>query len=216
LLYAIDDYYFYAYDRRLPYPDVSNIKDETADCRIELTLPGHDWVYMRGETATVTTRTVDVLAIPTVFRWSVTVPDGTKYRVASDGTYYDEDTDSWITNDLSDQNKWEEQIMEFSIDQTGEYVVEFDATYRDPDGEVVDRNAKLLLYVPAIQPEVQIALPESLRGCQQLAIDSDNRLWFYNGTSIYLAERFYDYFMVDYAYKMIYLREQYNEVRMVP
>ena len=215
LVYGIDDYYFYVYDRRVPYPDVSGMIGESADCRIELIISDFQWIQTRGSTVTVHTRTVDVLAIPLVTRWAITVPDGSRYRVGIDGSYWPEDTEGWVVNEFSDQSKWREKSVDFVLNQTGEYIIEFEARY-DEDAEIIYRTAKLMLYVPAIQPQTQLALPSSLRGCQDLAMDSNGELWFYNGTSIFKVDLFHDYFAVDYETKDIWLREQYNEVRVVP
>jgi hypothetical protein len=216
LFYVIDNYYFYVYDRRLPYPAVSGMIGESPDCRIELTLVDSDWIYKRNEIATVTTRTVDLWAIPTRFRWSITVPNGTTYRVGFDGSYWDENTPGWISNIWIDEGKWLEQILDFTLDQIGVYIISFDAEYQEEDKSITSRTSKLLLYVPAIQPEVQIPLPESLRFCRQLSQDSDGLLWLYNGTSIFRTKLFYDYFAVDYEKKYIWLHEQYNNIRILP
>lgn len=216
-IYAIDNYKFYVYDRYLPYPDVSGMTGESADTRMNLTLEDHDWIYIRGETANVTTRIIDLYSIPIVFRWGLTDPAGNQYRVGKDGSLWDINaTEGWIDNTLYSSNSWQEQTVPFSLNESGEYVVELEARYVDDEtGEVFHRKTKLLLYVPAIEPEVQLPLPVALRNCQDLSLDTDNILWFYNGTSIIRASLFHDYFVVDYERKRIWMNEQYNEIRVV-
>lgn len=216
-IYAIDNDTFYVYNRLLPFPDISSMVDESADCRIELTLEDHDWVYVRGETANITTRIIDLYSVPTSFRWGITLPDGTYYRLGKDGSFWDPNSvTGWIENEYYPDNAWREQTMSVDIIQPGQYTLELEARYNDEDtGEVVTRLTKLLLYVPVIEPETQIALPATLHNCQDLAIDDDNILWLYNGTSIYRTNLFFDYFMIDYEKSNVWLREQYNEVRVV-
>ena len=73
-----------------------------------------------------------------------------------------------------------------------------------------------MLYVPAITPEVQLALPNELKNCTNLFFDTDKNLWFYNGTSLLKAKDYHDYFAVDFQYKKIWLVEQYPTIRVEP
>lgn len=217
MVYVIDNQYFYVYDRRVPYPDVSSLAEESADCRMEITVPDSKWIYTKNDVATVTTRTVDLYSIPTRFRWAVTVPDGTKYRVGADGSYWPEDTVGWISNDFYSEGSWQEQMLDFTLDQRGQYVVELEVQYIDDEtSEVLSRIAKIILYVPYITPETQIALPTSLRNCIDIAIDSDGVVWLYNGTSIYRAGIYHDYFAVDYQRNYVWTKEQYTSVKVTP
>jgi hypothetical protein len=216
-IYAIDDYTFYVYNRLLPFPSMSGMIDESADCRIELTLEDHDWVYKRGEIANVTTRIIDLYSVPANFRWGITLPDGTYYRVGKDGSFWNpEEVDGWIDNEYYENNAWKEQVIPVDINMTGEYILELEARYKDEDtGKIFTRITKLLIYAPSIVPETQIPLPPSLYNCQNLEFDDKGILWLYNGTSIYRTNLFFDYFMIDYIKNKVWLREQYNEVRVV-
>lgn len=216
-IYAIDNQNFYVYNRLLPFPDISSMIDESADCRIELTIEDHDWIYVRGETANITTRIIDLYSIPSSFRWGITLPNGSYYRVGQDGSYWDSDTvTGWIENEYFSENAWREQKLPVEITETGEYILELEARYVNEDTEeVITRTTKLLIYCPAIEPEVQLPLPSSLYNCQGLALDDNYTLWLYNGTSIFRTNLLHDYFMIDYDRKKIWLREQYNEVKVV-
>jgi len=216
-VFCVDDHNFYVYNRYLPYPDISSMKDESADCRIELTLEDHDWVYVRGESANIITRIIDLYSVPSTFRWGITLPDGQYYRVGKDGSYWDpNEITGWIDNDYYEENGWKEQVLPVELLENGEYTLELEARYKDEDtGDVFTRTTKLLLYVPSIQPETQLSLPASLIEAQDLAMDDESILWLYNGTSIYRTNLFYDYFMVDYVKNKVWLREQYNKVRVV-
>jgi hypothetical protein len=214
--YAIDDDYLYVYDYHLPFPDVAGLTDETADIRIGLFPEDDLWVYRRGQTATIHTRLLDLASVPVVNRWTLTYPDSTQYRVGLNGSLWPTTQEGWVSNDDEPEGVWAEQKLEIVLNQTGEYILEFEGKYRRDDNEVESRKTKILLYVPTIQPEVQLLLPAELRGCRNISLDSDNRLWFYNGTSLLLANVHLDYFITDYQRKEIWFNEQYDSVRVVP
>jgi hypothetical protein len=211
-IYAISDTHFYIYDRRLPYPNVSLLREETPDVRISL--QSDNWIYTRGETSTVHTWTIDALSIPTAFRWTITEPSGTEYRVGIDGSYWPTTEEGWIANPNPYNGTWTEQSMDFLLDQAGEYIIRFDVKYLNEEEILIEETTKMLLFVPAIRPEVQLALPNDLLNCQNLFLDSDANLWLYNGTSIIKAMLYYDYFLVDYQRKTIWLKENYPSIRV--
>lgn len=213
-LYAIDNDYLFVYDRGLPFPDVSNLRDESsADTRMGVI--SDKWIYKKNEEATVFTRQIDVSEIPTSNRWSILLPSGTEYRVGLDGSYWPISEDGWIKNIRYDEGVWEDQFVNFTLSEAGEYVITVDCIYEDESGQTT-LSTKFMLYVPTIQPEVQLALPSELKNCTNIFLDTDHNLWFYNGTSLLKAKDYHDYFVVDYKRKDIWLVEDYSSIKVEP
>ncbi|MCK4260724.1 MAG: hypothetical protein KAX49_17230 [Halanaerobiales bacterium] len=213
LVFGIDDNNFYIYDMNLPYPDTSNMVDESADIKMEMA--SDRWTYIRGETATIQTRILGFMDVPIASRWTITLPDGNSYYMGLDGSLWGMDTDAWLSNPKWESGYWDEANIKFVLTQSGTYTIGLECKYyTERSGEEIIRTIKSLLTVPAIQPEQQLSLPVTLHSCTKLAFDSDGLLWLYDGTDIHKMDIFYDYFMVDYEQRKVFLREQYSEIRV--
>jgi hypothetical protein len=214
LIYLIDANSLYVYDRNVPYPELENTADQSADVRMALTTDDSQWIYSRGETATVTTRILDVGNIPICYRFLLYTPSGSKYYIGLDGSLWPiTEADGWIT---SPETSWDEQRIEISMSELGAYTLEIETKYKELDDTHITRKAKLILFVPSVLPEAQFVLPDELKGCRDIKIDSDGDLWFYNGTSVMKAILYHDYFIADYAKKVIWTREDYPRITVEP
>ena len=214
-IYVIDNDYFYVYDRNLPFPNVDDLRDEDA-ADTKMSLVSDLFVYKQGDTATVSTRQINVSQVPSSVRWSILLPSGEEYRVGADGSYWPTTVQGWIINDEYDTGGWKDYSIDFVLSTSGQYVITIECVYQDENYVLSTRTTKLMLYVPAINPEVQIALPNDLKNCTRIFFDTDNNLWFYNGTSILQAKAFHDYFAVDYQNKTVWLTEQYSHIKVQP
>jgi len=213
-IFAIDDTKLYVYDTSLPYPDLSYLIDDNPDAKIALV--SERWVYVRDEVATVETRLHSFADTPHSIRWTLTLPNGTSYYV-KDGVLQSLSTEGWILNDTWDSGVWKDVSNDFTLDQTGTYTIGLECRYYDSELNTTKTYVtKIVLLVPAITPEVEFNLPSALQNCTNLAFDSDGKLWFYDDSYIYLANIFYDYFMVDYEQRKVFFRDSYSQVRIVP
>lgn len=216
-MYVVDDNYLYIYDYSVPFPDVQNMRNDTGDNRMSIVFQDNKWIYTRDDSAYFYTRISDLASIPISNRWTITYPDGSQYRLGLDGSLWPSSVGGWITNADYEDEGWKEQKIPFSsFTQTGSYVIEFEGKYMEEDGTVSYKTTKELVSVPAIVPETQILLPVELRNPRNIGVDEEGSLWFYNGTSLLLSAIYYDYFMVDYNKKTVWLREQYPLVRITP
>ena len=216
-VYVVDNFNLYVYDYSVPFPDVEKMRNDTGDNRLSITFPDNRWMYIRGEAVEIHTRTLDLASVPVCTRWAISYPDGVRYRMGIDGSLWSDAIDGWVFNDDWADGKWKEQKIIFDqLTQNGTYTLELEAKYQEEDGTYTYRTSKTIVFVPAIVPEIQLPLPPELCKPRKIGIDEEGQLWFYNGTSILLGKLFYDYFMVDYEKKTIWLREQYPLVRVVP
>jgi hypothetical protein len=214
-IFVADATKLYVYDSRLPYPDMKELGQESSDTKMDLY--SDKWVYSRDETATVLTDNLDVSNPPWKFRWTLEQPNGTTYYLLEDGSKVATTTDAWIDNTRWEEGDWEEQTMDVLLNQTGTYIITIECLYSDmyAPGREDTKTTRYLFYVPAIQPEVTLDLPTTLKNSEGIMFDSDANLWFLKSDIIYKADLFYDYFLVDYERNTVWLRENYSSVRVV-
>jgi hypothetical protein len=214
-MFAADNTNLYIYDTRLPYPNLTGLQAESPDTKMDLW--SDRWVYVRDSVAVVNTDTLDVSSIPWQFRWTLKEPDGTISYLGADGSKWPTTVNAWIWNQMWEQGDWKEQRMEVLLDQTGVYILTLECLYSDPEYPNNDstKTTRFLMYVPAIQPEATLPLPTALQDASGIMFDSDGKLWFLVDSDLCLSNIFYDYFLVDYERKTVFLRENYSSVRVV-
>jgi len=216
-VYVVDDTYLYVYDYRLPSPSTEYLGESSGDSRMAIRLDNDKYFYTREDEVSFSSRVLEYTSIPFATRWTLVWNDGTEYRIGLDGSLWSTSSqEGWIYNDNWDSGKWEDQkITLSSVGLPGTYVIKLEAKYEEND-EVVTRTTKEAFSVPSIDPEAKLMLPVELKGARDLGIDGQGRLWFYNGTSVLLADLYYDYFIVDFQEKRVWMREQYPSVRVRP
>lgn len=216
-MYVVDDDYLYVFDYRLPFPSTTYLGEGSGDSRFAIRFVDDKYFYTREDQIKFFTRTLEYTSIPFAVRWTLIWDDGTEYRIGVDGSLWESsEQEGWIYNDLWGEGRWEEQSITLSpMGFSGTYTLKLEAKYEEVEG-IVTRTTKEAFCIPAIEPEAKLLLPATLRGAWDLGIDGEGKLWFYNGTSILLADLYYDYFIVDFQSKTVWLREQYPSVRVRP
>ena len=207
--------HMYVYDTRLPYPDTKQLEQDSPDTKMDLY--SDRWVYPRDETATVSTDNLDVSNPPWKYRWTLQEPDGTISYLLDDGSKVPTTTDAWLDNLRWEEGFWKELNMDILLDEVGTYIVTIECLYSDLyfPNKTFTRTTRMLLYVPAIRPEVTFELPLGLNDSDGIMFNSDGDLWFLKTNAVYKADVFYDYFLVDYERNIVWLRENYSSVRVV-
>ena len=213
--YVIDNNYLYIYNQDLPYPDLTNLQNNSTNTKMRLL--SDRWVLPRDEVAVVNTDTLDVSTVPWKFRWVLIDPNGDTWYLGLDGSKWPPTIDAWIDNQKWEEGYWDEQRLEIALDIRGTYVLTLECMYTDPytQGEDEIFSTRHLLYVPSIEPEATLELPTELKNSTDLMFDSDNKLWLKKDDNIQLLNIYYDYFLVDYDRKTVWFRENYSQVRVV-
>lgn len=212
-IYAVDDTKLYVYDVNLSFPEVEDLRGESEDAKIDL--ESDKWILTRGETAKIYTHNIDMDNLPYRVRWHVLDPDDNEFYMGLDGSMWPTTTDAWLDNELYDQAQWREQEIEFSVSETGRYIISLEAEYFD---ETTNTNrtliTKFLFFLPEIRPEVEFDLPLALQSPSSIGIDSDNNIWLELYDGMHKLDMFFDYFLVDYERRRVYLKEEYSSVRI--
>ena len=215
-IYVVDDTKFYVYDSSLPYPDADGMELQSLDAKIDIY--SDKWSYYKDEVAMVKTRNNDVANVPFKTRWILEKPDGTKWNMDLDGnlTSYVSSV-GWMDNTEFDNNLWSEQNISITLEDRGEYKVSIECEQFDrQEKEYYIQITKLLWSVPSITPEVEYDLPLVLQNNDGICRDSDGKLWVLKYGNLHSLDVFFDYYMVDYPSGRVWLRENYESVRIVP
>lgn len=213
-IYAIDEDTFYIYDINLPYPDLSNLEKESEGAKIDL--DSDQWIIARNNTATIYTHNLDDSDPPWRVRWHVIDPSGIEYYMGLDGSLWPTTTEAWLDNELWSSKRWREQEIDLVLSQTGSYIISLEAQYyNDITNTTKTLTTRALFQVPVIIPEVQFSLPVGLSNSTNIAIDSDNKIWLIRYDGAHLLDIYFDYFLVDYERKRVYMKEQYTSARIV-
>jgi hypothetical protein len=213
-IYVIDNDNFYVYNSELAWPELTNMSGESPETKMDLY--SDRWVYYRGDTGTIKTRNLISVDPPWKNRWTLLDPDGNEYYMGIDGSLWPTTEDAWISNQRWEYGDWYEQTIDIDLTKVGEYVITLECSYINVNtNDVTVLITKFLFYVPAIRPEIQFALPAALVNSDYIGIDSDNNIWMHRYGSISSVDLFHDYFLVDYEYNKVWLKEDYTLVRIV-
>lgn len=212
-VYMVSSDKFYVYNVNIPYPDVTNLTDESSDSLIDIF--SDKWIVARNETVTLKTRNLSEFDIPYKTRWKVLSPSGTQYLLGLDGTLSAYDEDTWIVNDFWDDGVWTSHVIDFTPTERGSYTISFESFYADDFNNTYILTSQYLIYVPSISPEIELDLPSSLENPINIGIDSDGNFWLLRYNGINKLNIFFDYYLVDYENNKVYLKENYDSVRIV-
>lgn len=212
-IYCIDDSKFYVYDISLPFPDVMSLTEESPEAKVDLY--SDQWIIPKGNLATIKTRNLDELEVPYKIRWTLLDPDGDTYYLGVDGSLWSTTIDAWIENELWEDGRWREQYLQFEVTKSGTYTLTLECFYTDDFSNSSTLNTKFLIYAPSITPEVEIDLPTLLEDSTEIGIDSDHSVWLLKDETLNKLNIFFDYFLIDYKNKKIWLKEEYNSSRVV-
>jgi hypothetical protein len=213
LMYGIDDTKLYIYDTKLQMIDGRNLED-SPESKFDLYVD--KYFCNRDDTITINTRNLATTEPPFATRWTLIDPDGIEFYIDLSGTLWPTSTNLWIENLEYSNVKWREQQIQFSPNKTGLHIFIFEAKYVNEETlESVILNSKTFIYVPAINPEVEFDLPVSLQNADSIVLDSDSKVWILKNDTLYKLDIFFDYFLADYESNVIWLRENYDSIRVV-
>ena len=212
---CIDDDNLYVYNPDLPYPDVTKLTPESTNTKMDLY--SDKWNYARDETATVSTKTLDISTPPYSIRWTLEEPNGSKWYLGVDGSKWPLTTEAWIDNKGWDKGDWKEQHMDLVLDQKGTYILSIECMYSSSVNvqSHYTLTTRHLLYTPSIIPEITLELPTNLKESDGISFDDDGNVWLRKNNNVQKLNLFFDYFLTDYLKKAIMFRENYSSVRVV-
>lgn len=212
-LFCADSNYIYIYNTKLEFPNVSFLKGEDPDVKMDLYT--NEWIVPKETYATINTRLLDFNTIPVKTRWTLETESGDKYTLNENGSIVSYVEDSWSHNYEYESLGWLEKSIKFKIENRGSTVITLDCFYYD---ETLNTSkilsTKFLFFAPYIIPENIIAIPDTISTIDDMSFDSDGNLWIQSNNYIKLLNVYYDYFLADYSRNILWLREDYSSVRI--
>lgn len=213
LIYILGNAYFFVYDLRLPLPDCTKITEDQPESNIDIY--ADKWVAKYGETVKFSTRLLDHSNPPFRFRIKIEDDNGESWLGLDGNRYSTVSTDGWIQNEKWEINEWEDKIFSFEIEAYEETIITFEGLYSDETlKNTYTKKSQFLFFSPSFDNEQRLTLPFTLRGADNIGQDSDGNLWFHYSGTIKKATLHYDYFLVDYDKKRIWVREEYDELKV--
>jgi len=223
LAYIINNSGMSVYDIRLPLPDNSLVSEDDPESNIDIY--SDKWVVKYGENAKFTTRLLDHTNPPFRYRMKLTVPDGfggfVYYWIGLDGSKHSlGSTNGWIQNERWDISEWEDKHFSFLVEDHGENVLTFECLFSDEStGQTYTRKSQFMFYCPKIAAETSLNFPDTFSWGYEpegAAKDSDGNIWLLSdsGTVIRKIILRYDYFVIDYERKRVWVREEYDKMKV--
>ena len=200
----------YCYDANIPYPDTSNILERNYDamCRIE---PSSYYIARGEEIELSFIWRRPVTGIVKHRAW-VEKPDGTKYSLldGSEATYTT-GVDSWAWGEPFNRNLRTPET--YTLSQRGEYIYSLEVSYTDETSSIDQR----VIVVPTKVPLMEYSLSSLgvYRPVNGIDIDSENKIWVLNDQNgKHEITPHWDLMLIDYKNKVVYFREDYDQVRI--
>lgn len=209
-IWVISSDTLYCYEADIPYPDLSSLTEKTygAACRIEV----DNYYVGRGEDVVVNY----VWRRPAIgllrHRVWVEYPDGNKYSIIDGSvTTYTTGEDSW--NYGEPYSRVLRASDTITLSQRGSYIFSIEATYID-DTTSIDQRIVMVPYKVPLK-EYSLSSLGIYRPAAGIDIDSENKIWIRNDqTGQHELVPHWDIMLIDYSGKVIYLREDYDRVRV--
>lgn len=222
-IFGLDATHLYIFDPYDSQMDYTGMKERTSGASMIIDTDFPD--SLRGETITFDS----VWRSPTkrIYknRWTVKRPDGTRFRLAVDGTEIAYGNEAWIYNNTytelvfgpfttlggEDINK---QSFSLELTQRGTWQIMLEVVFVDGTTET-DILPVQAHYKTAL---ARLALPVGLQNPTGLAFDADQKLWLVRGSGniahkLSLAT---DNMLINFKDKIVYLHEEYDIVTVYP
>ena len=197
----------YCYDIREDWPSGINLlAPATAGSAVQLDIPNQYIVL--GEQIAFTPWYARPLKDIMQWRTWYQDPAGNQYGILS-GVVVPTNTPFWNYNPAMQRSIGD--TVSFTATQRGEYLIVLEAVYTDGTQD----SYRALVSVGSKKPLAQMSL-SSVIGVIPSGIDfdADQKLWVYHGSNYYQIGRHTDIMLIDYARKLIYFKEPYDEVNI--
>lgn len=102
-----------------------------------------------------------------------------------------------------------ENLISIPTTQRGEYLVVLEATYPDGEQQEFRRIFRTKFKLPEIVLDLSPIVPNPVVG---IDFDADQKLWVTTGSDYYCISLHTDIMLIDYQSKIIYFKENYEEV----
>lgn len=209
-IYAISSSKLYVFDLHQEYPNIKALRGRGAGSQTIIETNMDDVAL--GDTLKLSAVRLIPLRRVVKHEWFVTKPDGTKFRIASDGSEVSLSSAVAIMNPDYTSFTFAFNKVDYEIDQSGTYVFELKVTYHDNTFDLTKR-AIISHYRKALKEFDLGALFSSAIG---IAFDSDQKLWILDmyADEALQVELHKDLMLIDFQRKVLHFHEKYEKVEV--
>jgi len=201
----------YLYSADLPYPETIALisKDYEANCVIE---PSSNTVLMSGQIELDYHWRRPVIGVVAHRVW-VEKPDGNKYSIEEGlETTYHTDRTSWTFGEPINRNLRAGDI--FTLGQRGNHIYSLETSYTDESSSIDQRIVSVVYKQPTAEFSLTGIIPDNNK-IVGVDFDSENKLWVLDDTGDkHQINCHYDVMLADINKKILYFRENYDQVRV--
>lgn len=155
-------------------------------------------------------------------RWSVVKPNGTRVGINGAGSEVTYGESGWEENTrgtLFNRIGLDRNYIEYTLSQSGTYAFYLETTMKENVQEqgarVFEQTDVKIIRVPSETALASLSLPTSVGEVSYISFDSYGRPWVINETAVaHRLDFHYDRYIVDFTEKKIYVREDYDIVKV--
>lgn len=210
-VWVVDSGSIYVYNAALPYPATSGMLLKQYDAPVVI-IPSTYYLRL-GDSVELDYHWRRPTQSLVKHRVWVQKPDQTKKSIENgvEVTYHTDAT-SWVFGE-PETNRAVRNSDIFTPDQYGDWIYAIEAHYGDGSSSIDQRIISVLKLEPLAQfGAAALGVTRELLG---IDFDSEHKLWIMDNINVkYQLNRHYDVMIVDFAKKIVYLRENYDSVRV--
>lgn len=144
-------------------------------------------------------------------RLSIQYPDGTEWGILADGSLVSTSSDYYLRDETS--NRFIRSTVFITTEDLGQHILTFECQYLDNSIEIAQRA----FVVQSKEALVELSFSNITTAASGIDIDHQNQLLILTTSGIiHQINRHYDYCLIDFDNKELLLREDYDQVKVIP
>ena len=186
--------------------DISLLKDKTPGSHVQIEVEKHNVVL--GEDIIILPWHARPLKEINRYRIWYQTPSGNKYGLLN-GSQVAYSSNFWVVSTEDTISRTVENLITVPATERGEYLFVIEVRFIDGEEQTEKTLIRVNYKVPLTSIDLSSNMSEDPIGIE---FDSDHKLWIKGQTKYYHFDLHTDIMLVDYANKIIYFKEEYEEV----
>lgn len=208
-VWVVDDTNLYLYSLEdTTVSGLSFIKDSTPGAHVQIEIDTPSVVI--GEEITILPWHARPLKEINKYRIWYQTPSGTKYGLLN-GSPVAYTSDFWVKG-AKTLTRTVENTLYITAAERGDYIFVIETIFVDNETQTYKRIVPVNFKQPLAQFDLSSMISNPINGIE---FDADQQLWIKADNDIYQIRLHFDQMLIDYTNKVIYLREEYDQVDVV-